>query len=133
MSHEYYHGGCCGRRTGREHAPGLIRQPPAILWTGRRVLIRVVQPAFMGSDMGIALSIGALAGVAAAVFGFGLQTRNVMRMKALSKEIQAQVGGPTPEQAAQAQAIGARFRSAGRWMACLLGIAVLCMAVARYV
>jgi uncharacterized membrane protein len=88
---------------------------------------------FMGSGMGLAFSIGGLAGLLAAVVGFGLQTRNVIGMKALTRAIQAQAGGPTPEQVAQAQALGARFRDAGRWMARLLGVAVLCMAVARYV
>jgi len=91
------------------------------------------QPAFMGSGTGIAFSIGALTGVAAAVIGLGVQGYNAARMGALAKAIEAQQGGRTAEQTAQVQALRAKLRSGGRWTARLLGIAVVCMAIARYV
>jgi uncharacterized membrane protein len=91
------------------------------------------QPAFMGTGTGVALSIGGLAGLAAAVVGLGVQGRNAMRMGALAMAIDAQKGVPTAEQTAQVQALRGKLRSGGRWTARLLGIAVVCMAVARYV
>ncbi len=91
------------------------------------------QPAWMGSGTGVAFSIGGLAGLVAAVIGLGVQGRNAMRMGALARAIDGQTGGPTAEQTAQVQALRGRLRSGGRWTARLLGIAVVCMAVARYV
>jgi len=91
------------------------------------------QPAFMGSGTGVTFSIGALAGLVAAVVGIGLGARNARRLAALGRTIQGQAGGPTKEQAAQMEAYRGMLRTGARWAARLLGIAVLCMAVARYV
>jgi hypothetical protein len=91
------------------------------------------QPAFMGSGMGMALSVGALCGLAAAVTGLGIGARNALRLQAVAKAIQAQAGGPTPEQLAQVQALQVKLRAGARLTALLLAITVLCMAVARYV
>ena len=91
------------------------------------------QPAWMASGMGVALSVGALAGLAAAVVGLGLQSRNAMRLGAVAKSVQGQPGGPTPAQAAEMLALWDRLRSGGRWAAGFLAIAVAAMAVARYV
>ena len=62
------------------------------------------QPAFMGSGTGVTFSIGALAGLVAAVVGIGLGARNARRLAALGRTIQGQAGGPTKEQAAQMEA-----------------------------
>jgi len=91
------------------------------------------QSAFMGSGMGVALSIGALSGVVAAVIGLGVGARNALRLRALSGVIQGQPAGPTPEQLGQVQALQRRLRLGARITALLLGVAVVCMAVARYV
>ena len=91
------------------------------------------QSAFMGTGTGIAFSIGGLAGLAAGVIGLGVQGRNAMRMGMLAKAIEGQKGGPTAEQTAQVQTLRGRLRSGGQWTARLLGIAVVCMAIARYV
>ena len=90
------------------------------------------QSAFMGSRLGVTLSIGGLCGLLAAVFGFGVQGRSAKRMQAITKVIQGQAGGSTPEQAAQLKAIQQRLRRTGRLTALLLGITVVCMAAARY-
>lgn len=90
------------------------------------------QPAFMGSALGVTLSIGGLCGLLAAVVGFGVSGRSAARLQAVSRAIQGQAGGMTPEQTAQLQAIQRRLRNAGRLAALLLGVAVVCMATARY-
>ena len=46
------------------------------------------QPAWMARGMGVALSIGALSGLAAAVLGFGVQNRNAMRLGAVARAVQ---------------------------------------------
>jgi hypothetical protein len=88
---------------------------------------------FMGSRFGVVLSVGGLCGLLAAVVGLGVQGRNAARMQAISRVVQGQAGGPTPEQQAQLQAIQGKLRTGGRVTALLLAVAVLCMAVARYV
>lgn len=91
------------------------------------------EPAFMGSHFGITLSLGAACAVVAAVFGIGLGARNAMRLKAVGAAVQGQAGGPTPEQLAEMKAIQGRLRTGGRVAAVLLGLTVVCMAIARYV
>jgi len=91
------------------------------------------QAAFMGSGMGVAFSIGALSGLAAAVVGIGIGARNALRLRALGGAIQGQAAGPTPEQLGQVQALQRRLRLGARVTASLLAVAVVCMAVARYV
>jgi hypothetical protein len=91
------------------------------------------QSAFMGSGLGVMLSVGGLCGVLAAVVGLGVQGRNAARLQAVAKAMQGQAGGPAPEQLAQAQLLQGKLRNGGRLAAVLLGIAVICMAVARYV
>jgi uncharacterized membrane protein len=91
------------------------------------------QPAFMGSRLGVTLSIGGACGIVAAVVGIGLAARNAFRLKGVAAAIQAQKGGPTTQQLGQIAAIQERLRLGGRLTAMLLGIAVICMAIARYV
>jgi uncharacterized membrane protein len=101
----------------------------ALLWVDSGGL----QPAFMGSRLGITLSIGGTCGILAAVVGIGLAARNAYRLKGVAATIQSQKGGPTTEQLTQVAAIQGRLRMGGRLTAMLLGIAVICMAIARYV
>jgi uncharacterized membrane protein len=91
------------------------------------------QPAFMGSRLGVTLSIGGACGIGAAVVGIGLAARNAFRLKGVAAAIQAQKGGPSTEQLGQIAAIQGRLRLGGRLTAMLLGITVICMAIARYV
>jgi uncharacterized membrane protein len=91
------------------------------------------QAAFMGSGTGVALSVGTLSGLAAAVVGIGVGARNALRLRALGGAIQGQAGGPTPEQLGQVQALQRRLRLGARVTALLLAVTVVCMAVARYV
>jgi hypothetical protein len=90
------------------------------------------QPEWMGSGMGVALSIGAVAGLAAAVVGLGIQARNAARLGGLAKAAQQQTGGPSPEQLGALMALQHKLRLGGRITAALLGVTVICMATARY-
>ena len=91
------------------------------------------QSAFMGSPLGVVLSIGGLCALLAGFVGFGGQARNAARLKKVASAIQGQSGGPTPEQPAQMKVLEGKLRTGGRVAALFLGITVICMAIARYV
>jgi hypothetical protein len=85
------------------------------------------------TGMGITLSVGALAGVLAAVTGIGILGPTGIRIGKLGQEIAAGGGPPSAEQAARMEGLGQRLRIGLRWTASLLFVAVVAMAVARYV
>ena len=90
--------------------------------------------AYMGSRMGIALSIGGLAGIVGYAIGMTVVRPSMLRAATLSEGLGAITSDS--ERAAQLAAIGAlRVRGAvgGKLTAILLLIAVTAMAVARYV
>lgn len=90
------------------------------------------QPSWMGSGTGVMISIGGLA----AIGGLFTGIRSAMlaaRLGRLLAALEAQGGAPKPEQLAEAQGIGARLARRSQAVAVQLAIAVLCMAVARYV
>jgi len=91
-----------------------------------------MNPAWMGSPQGVALSVGGLAAIVGLGIGLSVSRPAGMRMGVLAAAIEAAGGQPTPEQAAELPALQARMGRAGRWVAMLLGVAVVCMAVARY-
>lgn len=82
---------------------------------------------------GLTLAIGGILGLAAAVVGGAVVGPASSRMAALGKEIAAGKKPPTPEQASQMAAFQARLRSGGVWTAILTTLALLTMAIARYV
>ena len=90
------------------------------------------QPAWMGSGMGVMLSIGGLAGIGAVVVGVRSGMR-AARLGVLFKELDAAKGPPRPELVAEIQQIGAKLAAGVRAVAIMLAITVVCMAVARYV
>lgn len=90
------------------------------------------QSAWMGSGMGVTLSIGGLAALGALVTGIG-SAMLATRLGKLMGPIEASGGAPTADQLAEAQRIGARLAARARAVAVQLAIAVVCMAVARYV
>lgn len=91
-----------------------------------------MQPAWMGSGMGVMISIGGLAALGALVTGI-LAAVMVSRLGKVLVAIESQGGVPKPEQLAEAQGMGVRLAKRARAVAIQLAIAVLCMAVARYV
>lgn len=87
---------------------------------------------WMRSGMGVMIGIGALAGLGALFVGI----RSAMvagRLGKLLATMESQGGAPRSEQVAEAQAMGASMTRRARAVAIQLIIAVLCMAVARYV
>jgi len=90
------------------------------------------QRAWFGGPMGVMISIGALAAIGAMAVGIR-SAMLVSRLDRLLSGIEAAGGPPKPEQLAEAQALGARLKASGRAGVVQGAIAVLCMAVARYV
>lgn len=90
------------------------------------------QRAWMGSGMGVVLSIGGLSALGALTSGIQAAVA-VSRLGRLGDAIQAQGGPPSAEQAALLQQFGAKLPRASRATAIQLAIAVVCMAVARYI
>ena len=90
------------------------------------------QRSWMGSGMGVMISIGGLAAIGALFTGI----RSAMLVSQLGKlltAIEAQGGAPSPEVVAQAQQLQPRLAALVRAVAVQLAITVLCMAVARSV
>lgn len=91
------------------------------------------QSSWYGSPMGIAISIGALTALVALGMGVFVQRPTMARMAVIAVAVEAAGGTPTAEQMAELPALQARMSSVARIAAWLLGITVVCMAVARYV
>ena len=86
----------------------------------------------IGSAYGISLTIGALCAIAALAIGGSIVRPGIMATLAIGREVAASGGPPTPEQAAQMQAIQRRSTAAGKAIVPLLIVAVIGMAAARY-
>lgn len=86
-------------------------------------------PEFHRSATAMTLSVGGLASLVA--FGVGLAVIKpcTTKLVALAGTIQE---APSPEQQAGMQALQKKLQMGGRSIATLLGVAVVCMAVARY-
>ena len=87
---------------------------------------------WMGSGMGVVLSIGGLSGIGAAAVGIRSGIK-ASRLGELFKEMDAAKGSPRPEVVAEIQRIGAALAAGVRAVAIMLAVTVVCMAVARYV
>ena len=103
--------------------------------TGIAIFARsaAMAPTYPQSRTGITLSIGALAAVLAFVVGVAVMRRAAIRVRTMA--LAARVSG-TPlstEQRAEMSALRSRVATSGRAVATLLGIAVISMAIARYV
>ncbi len=90
------------------------------------------QGAWMGSGTGALLSIGGLAAIGALTTGI-VSARVVARLGRIADTVQGQGGPPSADQGAELQQLGAKLARLGRATAIQLAIAVVCMAVARYV
>ncbi len=91
-----------------------------------------LQTAWITSGPGIGFTVGALAAIAALAVGFSVTRPAVLRQGALSGEIQAAGQPPTDEQMAELHQIQERSTRAGRWTLILVAVALLGMAIARY-
>jgi len=82
---------------------------------------------------GLSFTIGGVAAIIAFVLGFTVSKSAADRLAALGKEIQAGGKPPTPEQAAELKRQQAKLSTGAKWTAALLTIALIEMAIARYV
>jgi uncharacterized membrane protein len=108
----------------------------AILTTAAGILLYVIdsgfQPAWITSGSGVGWTIGGLAGIAAFLHGLFVTGRASSRIAGLGQEIAAAGGPPSPAQMAEMERLQGKIRRAGVVSAALLAVAVLGMAVARY-
>lgn len=91
-----------------------------------------LDPDWIASAPGISLTIGALCAIAAFAIGGSIVRPGIMATVAIGRAVAASGGAPTPEQAAQMQAIQRRSIAAGKAIVPLLLVAVIGMAAARY-
>lgn len=91
------------------------------------------QPAWAGSALGMSLGIGAVAAIVAFIIGVFVMRAATLRAGALTQTV-PQLTDASARDARMAEIQGLRMRAAtaARWVASLLLIAVVTMAVARY-
>jgi uncharacterized membrane protein len=77
--------------------------------------------------------LGGLAAVAAFVIGVTLLRPSALRMGTLGAEMALATDEHKPALQEEIGRLRLRMRKSGRWVAMLLGVAILCMAVGRYV
>ena len=87
---------------------------------------------YMTSATGSAIALGAASAIVAFGFGVGVMRPAVKRAAALSQGAAGEGAGPDDARMKEAQALRVRAANIGRVVAVLLAIAVVCMAVARY-
>jgi hypothetical protein len=86
----------------------------------------------IGSAYGIAITIGALAAIAAVALGASVVRPSMLAAGAIGQEVAASGGPTTPEQTGQIQALQSRVRAAGKAIVPLLLFATAAMASASY-
>ena len=91
-----------------------------------------LDPDWIGSAPGISLTVGALCAIAALAIGGSIVRPSIMATLAIGQAVAASGGPPTPEQAAELQALQRRGTTAGKVVVPLLIVAVIGMAAARY-
>ena len=91
-----------------------------------------LQLVWITTSAGLAFTVGGLAGIAAAVVGFGMSGRAAGQLAQVGKEIASAGGPPAPEKLAQIQALQEKLRLGGRINVVLMIIALLGMSLARY-
>lgn len=91
-----------------------------------------LNPDWIGSAEGVALTVGALCAIAALAIGGSVIRPGIRASLAIGREVAAGGGPPTPEQAARLQALQERAHTAGKVIVPLLIVAVVAMASARY-
>ena len=84
------------------------------------------------SGYGVALSIGALAGILALIAGFAFQFASIRKMKAINQEVASSGGQPSPDQMAELGRQGDRVALGGRIGVVLMTIALIGMSTAQY-
>lgn len=88
--------------------------------------------AWISSPMGIGFTIGSLAGIAAFLLGLLSTSPKAKKIGELAGRMQAAGGPPQPEQVAEMERLQAKLASSSMWSTVLATIALVLMAVARY-
>ena len=88
--------------------------------------------AFVGSDFGVALTIGAVAALAALTVGAAIVAPGMERGVRMAGDLARPEGPPAPEQTERLLALQARTRRASRTAVALIAIAAAAMSTARY-
>jgi len=91
------------------------------------------QGAWFSSTFGMTLSIGGGAAIIAYAVGLTVNMPTVKKIAAIGKEVAAAGGPPSPDKIQQLTALRNKLMGATNTVAWLLGIAVACMAVGRYI
>ena len=91
-----------------------------------------LQAAWIGTSLGLALTIGGIAALVAFVAGNALIPPNVGKLAAIGAAIKAGGGPPSQAQLGELQAVQARLRTIGLVDTILLAVAVIAMVSARY-
>jgi uncharacterized membrane protein len=86
---------------------------------------------WVSSRFGAAITIGAVAAIAALAFGIFGTRPNVERLLSVARQA-AEQGGPTPEQAQEIAATQRKLKIFARISLALIGVAALTMATGRY-
>jgi hypothetical protein len=89
-------------------------------------------PGWTGSGPGIGFALGGLAGIAGAIHGGAVVGRLSQAVAQRGEALQAAGRPPTPEELAEFGALQQKLDQASRTSAILLTIAILLMAVSRY-
>jgi hypothetical protein len=85
------------------------------------------------SRQAMVYGIGGLSAIIALAYGLAVLTRAAAKMNQVGAAVQASGGPPSPEQAATIAAMQQRITSGTHFVAGLIGIAVIAMAIGRYV
>lgn len=91
-----------------------------------------LDPDWIGTAPGLSLTVGALCAIAAFAIGGSIVRPTIMANLAIGRAVAESGGPPTPEQAAELQALQRRSIAAGKAIVPLLIVAVIGMAAARY-
>jgi uncharacterized membrane protein len=102
-----------------------------VVLSGLRLYSMRFSTAFLGTPEGIVLTLGAVLGLGGFFMGVFSQRPTAQRLGALGAQIAARGGPPTPEQAAEMQALRARLGKVARLTAWHVLIASLLMASHR--
>jgi hypothetical protein len=84
------------------------------------------------SSTGLTFTVGGLTAIVAFLIGLTVVKPSVDRLGALGAEIQASGGQPSEAQAAALHAVDTKLKTVGRLNMALLTVAVVAMAIARY-
>jgi uncharacterized membrane protein len=103
-----------------------------VVLSGIRLYTLRLSAEWLATPHGIVLSLGALAGLGAFAIGVFVQRPTANRLGALGAQIAAAGGSPTPEQAAELQALRSRLLKVARVTAWHLIVAALLMSAHQW-